>query len=149
MAQQPSDPDDLRKWLEGGDIAGLLEATTKGEVVVFVSVRLVFLNSLIVPDAALPGECEEALWNWPQGIHHSFSYGYGYKDGQPEHFTQPPMHDSGPVYGQSRQLLFDRDFDGVEGGRYLEIEQQFAHLMDLHWVPRRVGMVPLGRARPS
>ena len=134
----PATPEALSQWVRGDDHMDFVRAGAHAdEFVIYASGEYTFIHSMIVPNNVLSPPDKEDLLRWgcnPMTSVASYVSGGG-RSGM--------WIERGPHGTGSRTLevgmnpIFVRTFDGWAGDdrTYVEMNQELAHLADVHWRP--------------
>ena len=108
------------------------ESVDDDEIILYASMRGVMIHSVLVPRESVDPLDSEDLREWGCGPFDCWSMG---SDGS----IEPPLsHSSSKTLAQGEQLIFRRSFDGFADNRhYIEVSQQFTHVLKLHHMPER------------
>lgn len=131
----PKDTILYNNWLYQGETIDFMdESIHDDEIILYASMRGVFVVSILVPCAAVSPPDIEDLRSW--GCNPFDSWGLR-GDGS----SVPPLVESRTkTIAQGEPIVFCRSFDGVsEYKHYIELSQQFAHLTDIHFMPEHHG----------
>lgn len=136
-----SDSPDLVSWLELTDAIEFLSGSTTGDVPVDVIGRNFFAFSMFVPRSRLIGNFVHDILEW--NLLPDNQWGYGLELDETTHEPRmtmfPPLdHTNSKILDNSEPLFFHRFFQGfADRSNYVEMNQRFAQISDIHWVPRR------------
>jgi hypothetical protein len=131
--EMPLEPGDRIRWFEGPNIPAFLEASTSGDVPIYVSHDALYLYAVFVSTERLTGDWvnDGLAWNFsvPQG------WGYGFHndgDGKQIPAIFPPVdHEGNRLLDGAEPLIFLRCLQG-RGSPYVELNQRFAHIIGIH-----------------
>lgn len=133
LTTAPKSTGEYNNWLRQGEVFEFMrESIEIGEVVLYASMRGVFIHAVFVPGALVDPPDHEDLKNWACNPYDSWSVRY---DGS----IAPPLSNSrSETLAQGEQVIFGRRFVGEpELSDYIEISQQFIHVLDLHYLRSR------------
>ena len=131
----PKDTTLYNNWLyQGKTIDFMDESIHDDEIILYASMRGVYVVSILVPCAAVNPPDIEDLRSW--GCNPFDSWGLR-GDGS----IVPPLVESRTkTIAQGQPIVFCRSFDGVsEYKHYIELSQQFTHITGIHFMPEHHG----------
>jgi hypothetical protein len=128
-------------WLEFTDALGFLTASVKGSVPIYISIvnkyAHFYVYTVFVPRANIGEDYADILldWNLPASAGWAYGTARNPETGAMENEIFPPLsHIGNSVLEGAEPIVFLRHFDGYESPSYVELNQRFAHINDLHWV---------------
>ena len=127
------------QWLQHADLlAYLLQARAQSEVILFASVRHLFLYSVLVPTRLVRTPDVDDLHGWQCN---PFS-GWGlceYRGTRTRVAVTAPLTLCGSsTIEKGEQIVFGRTFAGrMDAPTYIELGQKLTHLLDIHFVAER------------
>lgn len=131
----PKDTTLYNNWLYQGETIDFIdESMHDDEIILYASMRGVFVVSILVPCVAVNPPDIEDLRSW--GCNPFDSWGLR-GDGS----IVPPLVESRTkTIAQGQPIVFCRSFDGVsEYKHYIELSQQFTHITGIHFMPEHHG----------
>ena len=129
----PQDTKAFNKWLHQAELLEFLnENIDDDEIILYASMAGAFIHAVCVPFEAVDPLDREDLTNWDCNPYDSWTIR---GDGS----TVPPLAESqSKTLAQGEQLVFCRGLSGVaELKDYVELSQQFLHVLGLHHMPER------------
>jgi hypothetical protein len=121
-------------WFQGRDLAGFLRGSVAGDIPIFGTAENFYMNSFIVPIHQITEDSTQELRDWQMEVFGG--YGYSQTLGTPPEITvERPLQRAGITLTGAAPIVYEREFPGHPLDRYIEIEQQASHLLNLHWVP--------------
>jgi hypothetical protein len=131
----PEEPGALARWLDCADALEFM-TSVEDQVPIYVNGPNTFVYALFVPLDRLTGGYGEDLLDWNFGVSRGWGAVFTFGE-QPTVEVGAPMDGAGSaVLDGAEPLLYLRDFDTNEPRSYVELDQRFAHVVDVHWVPR-------------
>jgi hypothetical protein len=135
----PQDQDKYAEWIRAGAHLNFLRQNAPSdELVVYANGKYAFVDSMVVPNDVIarltPAELECRTFSSDSPI---ASYVYG--GGRKHAWIERGVRDGFDGQQNGMQLVFLRRFEGWEGpGRdYIEVNQEYTHLVGLHWRPEK------------
>lgn len=134
----PSNDDDFAEWVLAGQHLDLLVRNgMSDEMIAYASGPYTYIHSLVVPNGALNPLDKSDLLAWscnPDTSIASYVYGGG-REGM--RLERGAGLRGSKALDNAIDLLFVRTFEGWkgEGTRYVELNQEYTHLNDIHWRP--------------
>jgi hypothetical protein len=135
----PPDAEEFAEWIKAGAHLNFIRENARyDELVVRAVGEYTFVDSLVVPNELLTEITPKELRNW-QFDSHSPIAGYTYGGGKEEMWIERGVRRGYEGHQNGMQLVFIRTFEGWSGsGRnYIEINQEYTHLADIHWRPEK------------
>ena len=129
----PQDTKAFNKWLHQADLLEFLnENIDDDEIILYASMEGVFIHAVCVPREAVDPIDRDDLTKWDCNPYTPWTIR---ADGS----TVSPLAGSqSKTLAQGEQLVFCRGLSGVEELRdYVELSQQFVHVLDLHHMSER------------
>lgn len=133
-----------QEWLGLDDVLGFLVTSSGGSVPVYISVITrhyhFYLNAAFVLKTKLVADYATSLLDWNFTPPSGWGYGGGHdkKSGRWEKMLFSPLNRTGtPILDEAEPIVFLRHFYGYPDPSYLELNQRFAQLNDVHWVAGR------------
>ena len=125
-------------WLQMPDIPDFLAATAEETVPLYVSWKNNYFNTIIVPEVLLVGDYMQDLRQWSFSVSSGWGWSYGHdEDGRLEKSIESPAWSAGAFLSKGMTPVFLRRFEGRKPSSYIELEQQFVHVLGLHWIEHR------------
>ncbi len=135
---------EYQQWLELKDALGFLVASSSGSVPVYISAASegfqFFLYGVFTPKTRLADDYATSLLDWSISPTSAWGYGviYDEESGEPRKALFPPLNRTGtPVLDGAEPIFFSRKFHGYPDPNYVELNQRFAQVTDIHWMPDR------------
>ncbi len=128
-----------RLWLEHKDTIPYLIETSTGFSPIYISGNGFFAYSILVPNEALKDNYVDELLAWDFMVSSGWGYGHDYINGIRRKRIYPPMDGTGTKTLENKTpIIYYRDFFGYPDGQetYLQLDQQIAHILDIHWVEK-------------
>lgn len=136
----PAELEKVKPWLDCEELGGFFESTSGEWVLIHLSTEDYFLNSFSIANTQLATyRTREVLEISDFSLETGCAgYGYSWSGEKKEHFYEPNLKD-GPGASQMWPLFFLRTFDGYkkENRSYYEINQEYVHFADLHWMKEK------------
>ena len=129
----PQDTKAFNKWLHQAELLEFLnENIDDDEIILYASMAGAFIHAVCVPREAVDPLDRDDLANWDRNPYDSWTI-------RGDGLTVPPLAESqSKTLAQGEQLVFCRGLSGVaELKDYVELSQQFIHVLDLHHMPER------------
>ena len=129
----PQDTKAFNKWLHQAELLEFLnENIDDDEIILYAGMAGAFIHAVCVPCEAVDPLDRRDLTNWDCNPYNSWTIR---GDGS----TVPPLAESqSKALAQGEQLVFCRGLSGVAELRdYVELSQQFVHVLGLHHIPER------------
>ncbi|MCX5497478.1 hypothetical protein OSH11_22455 [Kaistia dalseonensis] len=136
----PEDSTAFGHWIRAEAHLDLLERNAKSsERIIYASGPYTFIHSIAVPFDALAADTPESLLGWNDNPFTSIA---SYVSGGGRETLRVERGDrarGSPALNAGTDLLFVREFEGWSGPDrvYAELNQEYAHLADIHWRSER------------
>jgi hypothetical protein len=139
LSVAPSEPEAFNRWLTmDSAIAFLHENTCHDELVIFASLRGVFLHGLVVPAALVTPPDIDDLMEWNCRPDSRWAISVMGPTPKTVAIASPLSATGSQTLDQGEQLVFTRHFEGYsERRRYVELLQKFLQAFDLHFMEER------------
>ena len=141
LTTAPPETSEYNRWLYQSEIMQFMQdSVSDDEIILYASMRGVFIHAVFVPDASVDPPDQEDLKGWNCNPYDSWSIR---NDGSPS----PALADANSkTLAQGQQIVFGRGFSGVPGYEdYIELSQQFIHVLNVHYVRDRFAWCRLDR----
>ena len=110
------------------------------EIILYASMRGVFIHAVFVPNASVDPPDQEDLKGWNCNPYDSWSIR---SDGSP---SPALANANSKTLAQGQQIVFGRGFSGMpEYEDYIELSQQFIHVLGIHYLRDRFAWCRLDR----
>jgi hypothetical protein len=139
-AEPPTDPAEYRAWLNMADVGAFLADSTEGDVPVLIINSRFFLYAAFVPRRKLGKRYVTDLLEWNLSVSAGWGYGYGWNQttGELEPFVGAPLDGTGTRSLEGAEpVVFVRDIFESSDSQYLELNQRFAHISNVHLVAQK------------
>ena len=133
----PPDQEKFAEWIRAeAHLAFLRENARSDELVVYANAEYTFVDSIVVPNGVLARMTPADLEQWHFSSDYSIA-SYVYGGGRENVWIERGVRKGRDGHQNGMQLVFLRTFDGWEGpGRsYIEVNQEYTHVTDIHWRP--------------
>lgn len=141
LDEVPDDSQAFSAWLQAeGHLKFLRENAQADDLVICASSRFTFVNSVVVPNSNLSPVDHDDLMGWSFNPHTSSIASYVTGGGREGVWVERGLSCTGAkTLDDAVPLIFGRTFEGWSGPRrdYYELNQEYAHLVDLHWRPEK------------
>ena len=134
-ANAPLDPERYRRWLDMPDAWAFLAESIDGDVPAYVSVDRFYLYSAVVARRELAKRPVSDLhkWNMKPSAGWGFSQKWDHTIGEERKYLVNPLESAEPhVLKGAEPLLFLRSVYGSPDSDYVELNQRFAHILNIH-----------------
>ena len=135
----PENAAEYAAWIKAGEHLALLRNNAKqNELIIYAANHYVFIHTVVVSEDSLSPLDQDDLLRWSDPSKPFASYAYG--GGKEGVWIERTDHPSGSkILENARQLVFDRNFEGLKGkdASYYEILQEYSHLTHIHWRPEQ------------
>ena len=138
ISTPPDDKDSFDRWIQGEDAFQFLHQNAESQdLVVHAISDHTYVHSVLVPRARLDEPRVDDLLNWQMNACDSWNIVSSSRE--PTIWIEPPLDaPQNQTFHQAEQILFSRTFEGRLGiPDYYELEQKFAHIFGLHFLPER------------
>lgn len=132
----PTDEHSFLEWLKARKQLDLLiENAHSDEIIMFALGRYAYVHTILVSNDVLSNIAQDDLYNW-DGRHCDYVADYTYNLGGGDVWVSRGDSSSfSREHGGVTQIIFEREFNGAKGEdrNYFEINQEYAHLANIHW----------------
>lgn len=142
LTTAPTETEAFNKWLYQAELLEFMqENIDSDEIILYASMRGVFIHAVCVPREAVDPLDRDDLTNWHCSPYNSWSI---WGDGS----IRPPLSTSNSrTIAQGEQLVFCRGLSGVaEFKDYVELSQKLVHVLGLHHMPDRKAWSKIDRS---
>lgn len=136
----PTDSKIFSDWIGAEEHLNFLRKNAHSdEMVIYASGEFTFIHSLVVPNNHLNPVDQQDLMRWSCNPYTS-SASYVTGGGRKDVWIERGLSGTGTkTLKDAVQLVFGREFDGLSGpgSTYFELNQEYAHLTNIHWRPEK------------
>lgn len=140
LDEAPTEPQAFSDWIHAeAHLSFLQENALTDEIVIYASGEFTFIHSVVVPNSKLSPIDQDDLMGWNFNPYTSIA-SYVTGGGRDDVWVERGISGSGSkALDDAMQLVFGRTFEGwTDPGRnYFELNQEYAHLSEIHWRPER------------
>lgn len=140
LDEVPADSKLFSEWIEAEAHLDFLRRNARAkELIIYASGEYTFIHSVIVSNDRLTPIDQQDLMQWSFNPYTSIA-SYVTRGGREEVWVERGLSGTGTkTMEDAVQLIFGRTFEGCTGpGRtYYELNQEYAHLTDIHWRPEK------------
>jgi hypothetical protein len=136
LAIEPDGEAEFNEWTAQKNIVNFLDEESKDEyIIIYASLPHTFIHSVFIPEPNLKEKVVNDLLQWSCDPYSS----WGLTCSTDDAWIEPPLSGSGSdTLKSGEQILFIRSFVGKSNEEtYYELNQKFAHVLDVHFVPER------------
>jgi hypothetical protein len=126
------------EWHRHEDAIQFLLGTTDGDIPVYISDKAFYVYGAVAPMNLIEAESIDKLLDWQLIPSSGFGILTTWANGDTETGVHPPLYSTGSeALDAGEPVYFYRTFEGVDDAPRIEINQRFAHIMGLHYMPSR------------
>ncbi len=136
-AAPPTDPAEYQAWLSMADVGAFLADSADGDVPTLIINSRFFLYTAFVSQRKLGKRYVSDLLRWNLNVSAGWGYGYGWdaKTGELEPSLSVPLDGTGTrILEDAEPVVFVRNIFDSSDSQYLELNQRFAHVSNVHLV---------------